>query len=169
MSSKSVVRPAHPEDYEEIWRLFRTAHHENGMFSISEAKVDWILSRILYPHLIPHDDTGMRGYMGVIGEPGALEAFIMMILATYWYTDEIHLEELATFVHPNHRRSKHAQALLNYSKKMSDAIKIPLLIAVVSNQRTESKVRLYRKHFPETGSFFLYNAETGVIGNGRGQ
>lgn len=161
MSNPSSVRPAHPNDYEEIWKLFRLLHQENGVFGMSEPKLDWILKRVLLPHLIPQDDTGLRGYLGIIGPPGALEGFILMIVATYWYTDELHLEELATFVHPNHRRTKHAQALLNYSKHMSDAINIPLLIGIVSNKRTESKVRLYRKHFPEAGSFFLYNAETG--------
>lgn len=161
MSSSSVVRPAHPEDYDEIWKLFRLLYKENAVFSMSEPKLNWILQRVLYPQLIPQNDTGLRGYIGVIGEPGNLEAFILMIIASYWYTDELHLEELATFVHPNHRRSRHAQALLNYSKKMSDAIGIPLLIGIISNKRTESKVRLYRKHFPEAGSFFLYNAKTG--------
>ncbi len=157
----SLVRPATPEDYDEIWKLFRLLHQENGVFDLSEAKLDWILKRVLLPQLIPQDDTGLRGYMGVIGPPGALEAFILMIVASYWYSDQLHLEELATFVHPNHRRSKHAHALLNYSKRMSDVINIPLLIGIVSNQRTEAKVRLYRKHFTETGSFFLYNAKTG--------
>jgi hypothetical protein len=162
MSVKSLVRPAHPTDYDEIWKLFRLLHKENGVFTLSESKLDWLLQRVLLPHLIPKDDSGLRGYMGVIGPPGALEAFILMIIGSYWYTDELHLEELATFVHPNHRRSRHAIALLNYSKHLSDGINIPLLIGIVSNQRTEAKVRLYRKHFPEAGSFFLYGAHTGI-------
>ena len=162
MSSSSTVRPAHPEDYEEIWNLFRLLHQENGVFTLSEEKLNWILARVLRPQLIPQNDTGLRGYMGVIGPPGALEAFVLMIIGSYWYTDELHLEELATFVHPNHRRSRHAQALLRYSKRMSDAIGIPLLIGIVSNKRTEAKVRLYRKYLPEAGSFFLYNATTGM-------
>lgn len=161
MSVTSKVRPATSEDYEEIWKLFRLLHQENGVFSMSETKLDWILQRVLLPQLIAQDDPGLRGYMGVIGPRGALEGFILMVIGSYWYTDELHLEELATFVHPNHRRSRHAQALLNYSKHMSDAIGIPLLIGIVSNKRTEAKVRLYRKYLPEAGSFFLYNASTG--------
>lgn len=162
MSSPSVVRPATPEDYEQIWAMFRLLHQENGVFPMSQPKLEWILGRVLYPELIPQDDTGIRGYLGVIGPQGALEGFVLMVICAYWYTDALHLEELATFVHPNHRRSKHAQALLNYSKKMSDAINIPLLIGIISNKRTEAKVRLYRKYLPEAGSFFLYNARTGM-------
>ena len=136
MSSPSVVSPATPQDYDEIWKLFRLLHKENGIFPMSEGKLDWILQRVLLPELIPQNDMGMRGYMGVIGEPGNLEAFILMVITAYWYTDALHLEELATFVHPNYRRSKHAQALLNYSKKMSDAVGLPLLIGIVSNNFT---------------------------------
>jgi hypothetical protein len=160
MSSQSIVRPAHPLDYEQLWDLLRLLYKENGVFPLSEGKVDWILGRVLFPDTIPQDDTGLRGYIGVIGEKpgGTLEAFILLIICSYWYSDALHLEELSTFVHPNHRRSRHAQALLKYSKKMSDAIKIPLLIGIVSNKRTEAKVRLYRKYLPEAGSFFLYNA-----------
>ena len=168
MSVPSTVRAATPGDWDEIYKLFRLLHKENGMFSSSESKVDWLLERILYPELIAQDDPGLRGFLGVIGPEGALEAFILMVIASYWYTDEIHLEELATFVHPNHRRSKHAHALLQYSKHLSDATSIPLLIGIISNKRTEAKVRLYRKHLPETGSFFLYNAQQGLA-NGEGQ
>jgi GNAT superfamily N-acetyltransferase len=156
VSVPSIVRPAQPLDYDEIWKLFRLLHTENALFDMSETKLEWILRRVLLPQLIPQEDLGLRGYMGVIGPPGALEAFILLVLGSFWYTDVVHLEELATFVHPNHRRSRHAQALLNYSKHMSDAINIPLQIGIISNKRTESKVRLYRKHFPEAGAFFLY-------------
>lgn len=162
MTSPSVVRPARPEEYEEIVGLLRLNHKENGAFLPSKAKVDWLLERVLLPERIPPTDMGIRGYMGVIGpENGPLEGFILLVIASYWYTDELHLEELATFVHPNHRRSKHAQELLQYSKKMSDALGIPLLVGIISNKRTEAKVRLYRKYLPEAGSFFLYNGRTG--------
>lgn len=163
MSALSVVRPAQSGDYEQIWGLLRLLHKENGIFPISEEKINWILSRTLRADLIPPSDTGLRGYIGVIGEPdGVLEGMIIMVIGSYWYSDSLHLEELCTFVHPNHRRSRHAHALLNYSKHMSDAIGIPLVIGIVSNKRTEAKIRLYRKYLPETGSFFLYNAGFGM-------
>jgi hypothetical protein len=39
---------------------------------------------------------------------------------------------------------------------------MPLLIGVLSNSRTEAKIRLYKRHFGEpAGAYFLYNARTG--------
>jgi hypothetical protein len=69
------------------------------------------------------------------------------------------LEELANFTHPDHRKSKHAETLLQWTKMLSDKLEIPLTIGIISNVRTEAKVRLYRRHFPYMGGFFVYNRE----------
>lgn len=162
MTSPSIVRRATPEDRDSIWRLFNLLHAENGIFKLSESKVDWLLNRVLYPERIPESDTQMRGYMGVIGPPNQCEGFILVSIGCFWYSDEPHLEEFANFVHPAHRNSNHAKTLLGWSKQLSDRIGLPLLIGIVSNTRTEAKVRLYRRQLPEAGAFYLYNATTGT-------
>lgn len=131
-------------------------HEENGAFTLSEHKINGLLDRLLHPEKIPEWDGGPRGFMGVIGPPNALEGFLLMALSTFWYSDDIIFEEYANFVHPHHRRSNHAKALLAYSRHMADNVEIPLLIGIVSNIRTEAKVRLYRRQLPEAGAFFLY-------------
>jgi hypothetical protein len=43
-------------------------------------------------------------------------------------------------------------------------MEMPLLIGVLSNHRTEAKVRLYERQFGKpTGAFFLYNGSTGSV------
>lgn len=162
MSSPSIVRRATPEDRDSIWTLFHLLHAENGIFPLSEPKVDWLLDRVLHPENIPEGDNGLRGYMGVIGPPNKCEGFILVSIGNFWYSTEPHLEEFANFVHPAHRNSNHAKTLLGWSKQLSDRIGIPLLIGIVSNTRTEAKVRLYRRQLPSAGNFFLYNAATGT-------
>ena len=162
---ESIVRRGTPTDRDGIWSLMRMLHTENGAFNISEGKVNWILDRVLHPDRIPEGDMGLRGYIGVIGPSNALEGLVLMVIANHWYTEDFHLEELANFVHPNHRRGKnHARTLLSYSKHISDKVGIPLLMGVISNDRTEAKVRLYRKQLPEVGAYFLYGARTGRVG-----
>jgi len=34
---------------------------------------------------------------------------------------------------------------------------LPLILGVVSNYRTEAKVKLYERQFPKAGAFFMYN------------
>jgi len=158
MTSESTVRKAVPEDWDSIWDLFRLLHEENGVFNLSEHKINYLLDRIVRPEKIPEGDTGIRGFMGVIGPVGAIEGLLIMVLGTFWYSDDIIFEEYANFVHPDHRRSNHAKALLAYSRHMSDNVQIPLVIGIISNLRTAAKVRLYRRTLEEAGSFFLYNS-----------
>lgn len=167
MSSDPVVRRATPEDEESLWNLFRILHAENGAFSLSEAKVQYLLDRVLHPELIHPADMGVRGYCGVLGPVGKVEAFILLIVGTYWYSEELMLEELANFVAPEHRKgTKHAETLLKYAKHLSDSLQTPLMIGVISNIKTEAKVRLYKRHFPIAGAFFLWNRATGTVSNG---
>lgn len=160
MTSPSRVRRAVPEDYAAIWQLFDLLHKENAMVGMSREKLDFILMRVLAPETIPPGDTGLRGYMGVIGPVGGpLEGFILMCIGTFWYSNDLILEEYANFVHPDHRRSNHAKTFVNYAKKLAVEIGLPLVIGIISNQRTAAKVRLYRRQLPEAGAFFVYNAE----------
>ena len=158
----TVVRKATPADRDGLCHLLRMMHAENGVFTVSEPKVNWFLDRMFYPERIPPGDMGVRGYCGVIGPPEALEGFIMMMLGSNWYSEELHLEELANFVHPDYRKlePRHAQTLIKYAKHLSDKIGIPLVIGIISNTRTEAKVRMYKQMLPMAGAFFIYNADT---------
>lgn len=159
MTSPSIVRKAVPGDRDSIWELFHLLHEENGIFQISEHKINYLLDRVLYPERISEADTGLRGFMGVIGPVGKLEGLLVMVLGSFWYSDEIIFEEYANFVHPDHRKSNHAKTLLAYSRHMADNVNIPLCIGIVSNVRTAAKVRLYRRQLPEAGNFFLYGVK----------
>jgi hypothetical protein len=81
-----------------------------------------------------------------------------------WYSDHEVLEEKAIFIHPDFRSAKggRARKLCEFSKHVSDSLGVPLIIGVLSNHRTEAKIRLYERQFGKpSGAFFLYNATTG--------
>lgn len=145
----SHVRIAVPSDEEEIMEMCRLLHAENGLFSMSEARVRKVL------HLA-FDKQG--GTLGVIGESGGIEAMIFMLISQMWCTDEWHLEELFNYVRPEYRRSNNAKVLIQYAKKCAEELGLPLVIGVLSNNRTEQKVRLYQRQFNKpSGAFFVYN------------
>jgi hypothetical protein len=160
MTCPSVVRIARPADRQELWRLFLQGHRENGQFNLAPEKVDWFLTRALHPETIPEWDTGARGAIGVIGDIGRLEAMAFVTIGTFWYSHDRHLEEFLVYVDPECRTSYHARALITWMKAQSDRTGLPLLTGVISNERTEAKVRLYRRMLPAVGAFFLYGGET---------
>ena len=152
----SIVRIAKPHDAPEIWRLFLQVHRENGLFVIAPHKVTALMSRALHPESIAPHDTGPRAQIGVIGSHGALEAVVFLLISSFWYSDELHLEELLVYVDPECRASHHAKACLRWMKGLADTLKIPLLTGVISTERTAPKIRFYDRELPRAGAFYFY-------------
>jgi hypothetical protein len=155
MSSQSIVRVAGPGDFDEVWRLLMESHEENAMFPLAEDKVRWFVNRVIYPDLIPPDDTGIRGVIGVIGAVGALEGLVFLTIGSHWYTHALHIEEYMVYVNPGHRRSEHAKSLVSWMKTQVELTGLPLLTGIMSNHRTEAKCRLYQRMMPKIGEFFF--------------
>lgn len=131
------------------------AHKENSMFSLAPEKVQWLMQRILNPENIPEGDTGPRGVIGVIGPKGSLEGLVFLLIGQFWYSTERHLEEIVVFTDPECRKSNHAQALVTWMKDQVELTGLPLLTGIMSNHRTEAKVRLYSRMLPKVGAFFF--------------
>lgn len=155
------VRIAGPRDEQEVIRLLLLSHAENGIQPADNAKVIWYIRRFLYSHLIPPEDTGVRGVFGVIGPVGALEAVIMIAVSGYWYTTERHLEEFLVFVDPNYRNSsvRHGQLLIDFAKDQARKTKLKLLTGIMTNSRTDAKCRLYRRKLQKIGEYFCFCPE----------
>jgi hypothetical protein len=107
---------------------------------------------------------GIVGVIGDIGKP--LEAGILLRIEPMWYSDDdkMHLVERTVFVHPDFRSAKGGRAakLCEFAKNTSDRLNMPLMIGVLSTQKTEAKVRLYRRKFGEpSGAYWIYNGATG--------
>lgn len=151
--SYPVVRVAVLADLPQLLQMGRDLHRENGLLSLSEEKIKEVALRGI---------EGKGGVIGVIGPIGAVEAMIHLVVGEYWYSTDGHIEELYNYVKPEYRRTLNAKALINYAKKCADRMNIPLLIGVISNKRTEAKIRLYKRMLGEpTGAYFLYNVHTG--------
>jgi hypothetical protein len=157
MSEELVIRIAGPKDLDEVMALAMSACDENGFVNPDPTK---LLGEI-WPAL--HRDHGL---VGVIGrKDGIIEGGILLRVGTMWYSTQEVLEEKAIFIHPEYRTAKggRARKLCEFGKKSAEALGIPLIIGVLSNQRTEAKMRMYQRTFgTPSGAFFLYNATTGM-------
>jgi hypothetical protein len=105
-----------------------------------------------------------RGLCGVIGEPGKLEAFVVLRIGTMYYSPQLCVEEKVVYVHPDFRAAKggRARKLCEFSKHVADTLNLPLLIGICSSSRTQAKVKLYERIFgPPAGAYWLYRTQTG--------
>lgn len=142
------VRLAVPDDRPALVELTTLLHAENGLFSLSLPKRDALLDRY-------YNQQG--SIIGVIGEIGEPVASIYLSLTQPEYTDDWGIIETWAHVHPDHRRSTHAKHLTEYAKYISTEMRLPLLIGILSNHRTEAKVRLYERVFEKSGCYFVFN------------
>ncbi len=156
MREEPKIRLGTPEDADAMLDLALRAWEENGIKGVNPEKMLGMIKPALYL---------WQGLVGIIGEPKQkIEGAVLLRTSQMWYSDEWMLEEKAIFVDPEFRSAKggRARKLCEFSKKVADDLGIPLIIGVLSNHRTEAKVRLYERQFgPPAGAFFLYNVQTG--------
>jgi len=156
MAEELKIRVGTVADVDDVMELALSACDENGFVEPNPSK----LLNEIYPALNLH-----YGLVGIIGQPGEKpEGAILLRIGAMWYSDNEVLEEKAIFIHPDYRSAKggRARRLCEFSKQVADSLGIPLIIGVLSNDRTEAKVRLYERQFGKpSGAFFLYNATTG--------
>lgn len=144
----SPVTKAKPEDREEVLKICIEDHAENGQFSLSKPKLEQMVSGIL---------ENNKGVIGLIRRADAIEAIMMMHISQFWYTEEWCLEELLNFVRPQFRRSTNAKDMISYAKRCANQLEIPLIVGVVSNERTKPKMELYRRQLGDpVGGYFYY-------------
>lgn len=146
----SGVRLASIEDIDSIFDFLIELHYENGMFKMNSKKVMLQLQTMLDPV------KGNPGIIGVIDGQNGLEASIGMTIDKWWYTDENSLNEKWNFVHPKHRKTTHAKRLIEFAKWCSEVTGNPLLMGIISTEKTEAKIRLYRRQLDFVGGFFSY-------------
>lgn len=151
------VRLADERDADGLLEICHAVHEENGLFSYSRDKV-----RRQAIGALKGDVSHRTGVAGVIGEPGRLHGAILLSIGQEWYSDDWCLNELFSFVFPEYRSTSASQDLLAFADEVQSKFGIPLLIGVLSNHRTEAKVRLIRKQFgAPAGAFFVRGAVTG--------
>ncbi|WP_167669553.1 GNAT family N-acetyltransferase [Rhizobium lusitanum] len=123
-------------------------HDENGLFPLSPDRVRAYMQRYF---------RRQGALIGVVGEIGDPVGSIYLGIEQPYYSEAWYLNEAWNFVHPDHRRSDYAKKLLGWAKEKSEEMKIPLMVGIVSNHRTEAKVRLYEKQLEKAGAFFVWN------------
>lgn len=146
-----IVRLATRADEAQLMEICRALHKENGLFAMDEDMVRGMLHRAF---------NRQGGMIGVIDGDKEIAAVIYMLLSNFWYSRDNHLEELFAFVKPAYRKPPgHAIALIEFGKRCSEQIGIPLVIGVLSNKHMEAKVRLYRKELgTPAGAFFVFGS-----------
>ncbi len=144
----SPVRKAVISDKPQIMQMCEENHRDNGQFSLSIRKVETAIDRAF---------NGGGAIIGVVGS-GQIEGMIVLAIGQFWYTEDYCVEELENYVRPQFRKSTHAKDMIKFGQRCSDELGIPLVIGVVSNERTRAKMELYRRILGDPkGGYFMHS------------
>jgi hypothetical protein len=152
------VRIATVNDVDEVYDLCVCMAQENFVMPMDGPKVRGVLVNATLP-----DIGRRRGIIGVIGEPGQLEASIGLMLDRTWYSDGLCLFDAWQYVKPEYRSTSGSKDMIAWAKGISDHFQVPLMMGIVSSERTQAKVRLLRRQLGEpVGAFFMYQKTAGA-------
>ncbi len=150
-----TVRVAGPPDEDDVLALLMMDLEQNA------ARIAPIDAKKVLDHI----QMGTRrrgGIVGVIGRPAV--AVVVLIPYQWWWSNGWYWQELVNFVHPDHRKSTHADDLMNFCKWAADehtkgmGYRWWLLCGVLGAWRVQSKIAKYRRKFWQAGAAFIYPA-----------
>ncbi len=153
-----TVRMAGPQDEDAILALLLMDLRENAehIAPIDEAKV------------LEHIRAGTRnraGIVAVIDGPNKVPVAVTILHPfQWWWSKGWYWFEIVNFVHPDHRKSRHIDDLLQFERWAADANTAHmgytwyLLCGVLGAWRVRATVALYRRKFRQAGAAFVYPA-----------
>lgn len=150
-NSNVHVRVGTPADFDRVLALLIDMHAETGIGPLDLA------------HAVPVIRKGLardRAIVGIAEDGGHTAGSVGLFIGRWWYGgDDIasqHLEDCWNYVRPDFRRRPIARPLIEFAKNAADRIGIPLLMGVLTDSRTEAKVRLYARQMPQIGALYLH-------------
>ena len=155
----SGMRLAAVGDEKRIFDFFVIAHAENGWGDL-DTKVVWdVINRACKTDGIT---------IAIIDGPERIEALIgLHPVKAAWYNSDAypnwHWADLLIYVHPLHRRTRHALKLLQFAKWWEAHVDMPVILGLLPHERFAEKEKLFSRYGKRIGSAFLVSRYDTVL------
>lgn len=143
------LRMATVGDEDRIYDLFVTAHAENGYGDMDPIIVRAMIHR------------GCRGesiVIAIVDGPERIEAVIALHPERRWYSTDArenwYNTDLLIYVHPLHRRSRHAAKLFQFAKWWANESGMPTVLGVVPKDDLAEKEKLFSRYGTRIGGWY---------------
>ena len=148
------LRLAQPGDQKRLFDFCLTAHAENGFGGVDHAAVRRTIEAAVWRD---------NHVFGLIDGPDRIEAALGLQAQKLWYGGEgdWFWAELLLYVHPKHRRTRHAEKLFQFADWWSRHAAAPVLISLMPAERLGAKERLFaRCGGKRIGATFIFGDPT---------
>lgn len=144
------LRMAVAGDEGRLFTLFCMAHAENGYGDLDPVPVKAAIER------------GCRGdgcVIAVVDGPERIEAAVGLHPEKRWYStnapENYYHSDLLVYVHPLHRKSRHAMKLLRFAQWWEQETGLPVMLGLMPKDDFKSKERLFEGFGRRVASVFL--------------
>jgi hypothetical protein len=148
------LRMARKGDEDRIFALFAIAHAENGYGDLDEAKVKEVIAR---------GCVGDRVVIALAEGPERIEAAIGLHPQRQWYTTDApgnwYHSDLLLYVHPLHRRSRHAARLFQFAQWWESETKMPVVLGLMPKDDLPEKEKLFERFGRRVGALFMIGGD----------
>lgn len=99
---------------------------------------------------------------GIIDGADGIEASIGLLVDRYAYTEQEHVRVTWAFVHPEYRKSEHAQNLMAFAKWACEQLgatrgyNVPLIYELLTRTDLVGKMKLVQRSLPQVGATFAW-------------
>jgi hypothetical protein len=151
------VRMARAGDTEPIFELLAGVYRENGhtFAPMDRGKIEGLIQKG-----IEQKDGVILGVIETLTH--GIVATCALMIAQFGWSRQWYLMDVWQCVHPDHRRSRHADDLLDFECWLSDEMtrgfgyQVYLVGGVLSLTRPREKARLFARHMNFIGASFIY-------------
>lgn len=149
------VRLANEADEDSIIELLRADHAENAAM-VAPFDEQHVRS-FVYSATREHTAT-----IGVIDGDHGVVGMIFLVPEIWWFASEWYVSERLMFVHPDHRRTRHAGSLIDFGRwfvtDMSRRLgyTVFMVSSVVGTHDVDRKVAVFGRKMQRGGGIFLF-------------
>lgn len=146
------VRIAEPADLDRLWDLCLVGHATNGAFRIAPHKIIAVLKRACW--------RNPDAVIGLIDGPERIEAAVCLMLGSHWYSEDLYWSDRFLYVHPAHRRSRHAFRLFRFVEWWANVVGAPcgapVVMSIETFDRLGAKEALFGRYARRVGASYLF-------------
>lgn len=144
------MRYAEPADWPRLQHFCQVMHADNGVFALAAHKVNALLKQACWKQTdVP------PAVIGLIDGPERIEAAVCLQMMQHWYSDQWFYADRFLYVHPAHRRSRHAFKLFQFCRSWHKMVEVPVVLSIETLHDREAKERLYGRYGRRVGASFV--------------
>lgn len=144
------VRLARPGDEELLFALICASDEEWALGTRDGDKIRGVIGSAIGGGPQP------RPVFGIIPGPSIIEGAIGLFPTEPWNSSDIYIRAFFHFVHPLHRKSRHAVHLMEFAKWYGDVAGTPVVFELLHPLRTVEKDKMYDRQAERVGGLFMY-------------